>query len=96
MVEYRGHTSFWQLAKTGSLILLALGMTAYNGYRLYQGASTHSITSLERRSQEVVMFDTDPHWFVINVAIRLVIVLSGLGWMWLIWKQRMQPELRDF
>ena len=95
MIEYRGHTSFWQIAKTGGLILLALAIATFNGFRLYQGAITHSITSLERGSYELVVLKIDPHWFVLNVVIRVVVVLFGLGWMCLIWKQRLQPELRD-
>ena len=96
MVQYRGHTSRWQLIKSVSLLLFVGALAAFNGFQIYRGVTTGGIESLKRRSQELVMFDTEPKWFIFNLLIRLIVILFFLVMLGVFWKQRAKPEFQDF
>jgi hypothetical protein len=87
VVEYRRHTSRWDVVKYAAVAVLPTGIAAWNAFRVTQGLTTGAVMSLRRRSYDFVSFDAEPSWFLFNVCLRTLAVVFFGTIAVLLWKQ---------
>ena len=87
MIEYRRHTSRWDVIKYAALAALPTAIAAWNAFRVTQGFANGAVMSLRKRSYEFVRFDAEPGWFLFNVCLRTFVVALFGTMAVLLWKQ---------
>jgi len=87
VVEYRRHTSRWDVIKYVTVAAFPTAIAAWNAFRVAEGLATGAVMSLQKHSHDFVRFDAEPGWFLFNVCMRtFVIGLFGIL-ATLLWKQ---------
>ena len=86
MVQYRRHTSRWDVIKRATIAGAPSVVAAWNAFRVIEGLSTGAVMSLRKRSHDFVSLDADPGWFLFNVSLRTFAVLFFGAIAVVLWK----------
>lgn len=87
MVQYRGHVSRWQIIKTIAGFLFCAFGAGFSLFSVIQGVLTGKVKSLARHSHELVIFEIEPDWFCLNLAVRTLAIIVFAAMMTFYWRK---------
>ena len=93
MTRHRSHLTRWYVIRSVGLISFGAIVAIYNIALVTNGLRTGVITSLRRRSLELVRVDVDPDWFGLNVGVRTLMAALFAAAAVFLWR-RLRSEIR--
>jgi hypothetical protein len=87
MVQYRRHTSRWQVVKHATVAAFPAVLAGYNLVIIGLGLGTGAVKTLGRGTYRTTHYEADPSAFVVNICVRTFFTVLFIAVAVLLWRQ---------